>query len=123
MMFVFVIDVLRQRHIEHRHRRPGQTPPGELRVPHDPDNPEGAGVLGKIEAEVLSERIFAGLEKRFTKAWLTIATGAAVSLSALVKSAPAARPYRNSEDSRRLPGPRRPLPHRSSSVPDGPTRE
>ena len=60
---VRVVDVLRERHVEHRPRRPVQPQAGELRVAHDADDAERADVLRQVEAEVLIERILVALEE------------------------------------------------------------
>ena len=60
---VFVVDILRERHVEHRTRRPVQGEARELGVAHDANDAECAGVLRHVEAEVLIQRIFAALEE------------------------------------------------------------
>ena len=60
---VLVRDVLRERHIEHRPGRPVQPPAGKLRVAHDANDAERAGVLREIEAEALGQGILARLEE------------------------------------------------------------
>ena len=64
---VRVVDGLRQRHVEHRTRRPVEREPGELRVAHDADDAEGVGVLRQVEAEVLIERILVALEEALAR--------------------------------------------------------
>ena len=60
---VRVVDVLRERHVEHRPRRPAEPEAGKLRVAHDADDAEGADVLRHVEAEVLADRILVALEE------------------------------------------------------------
>ena len=60
---VRVVDVLRERHVEHRPRRLIELESGELGVAHDADDAERADVLRQVEAEVLTERILVALEE------------------------------------------------------------
>ena len=64
---LLVIDILRQRNIEHRTRRPAQAEAGELGVPHDAHDAKRAGILRQIQAEVLPQRIFVALEEALHK--------------------------------------------------------
>ena len=65
--FVGVINLLRQRHVEHRPRRPVQAPSREFRVAHDAYDPVCAGIFGHVDAEMLLDRVFLALEKTLHK--------------------------------------------------------
>ena len=82
---VRVVDGLRERHVEHRPRRPVEREPRELRVAHDADDAVGVDVLRQVEAEVLIDRILVALEEAADERFVHHGDVSAVSLSAAVK--------------------------------------
>ena len=55
-----ILHRLRQRHVEHRPRRPVHLEAGEPRIADDADDAVGVDVFGHVEPEVLVERFLAG---------------------------------------------------------------
>src|SRR5580698_388891 len=60
---ILVIDPLRERREKHGTRRPAQAKASKLRITHDADDSECAGVLRQIKTEALIDGIFVTLKK------------------------------------------------------------